>query len=206
MLFKCPLPAALTAIPATNCPVKFDQIQKIAFGRKTSVERFADDAAIALQASWTALLTATDEKKIVVSPFFTGFTIPVGEPIKTGGNDNTTLNGVAELQGGSSVVVPFIIKNVSAETAKGLRALCAETQVQPGETNLEGYFFATNDNIIYDGRDGNVQGFEIFNLFVPDVATEGFNANNTYNCSFELRFGWSEYFKMVKASFNPRTL
>lgn len=206
MLFQCPPPANLANIPATDCPVKFDQIQKLAFGRKTSAPRFESEAELISQAAWTALLAAADDTKVVISPYFTGFSIPVGEPIKTGGNDNTTLNGVAELQGGSSVVVPFIIKNISSETARGLRSLCAETQLQPGETNLEAYFLATNNNIIYDARDGNIQGFEIFNLFVPDVATEGFNANNTYNCSFELRFGWSEYHKMVKAGFDPRKL
>lgn len=202
MLLECPPPAVLANIPATNCPIKFDQIQKIAFGRKTTDARFDTEAEMLTQAAWTALLAATDESKIVVSPYFTGLTIPVGEAIKTGGNDNTTINGISELQGGPSVVVPFICKNISAETARGLRALCSETQLQPGDTNLEGYFFARNNNIIYDARDTKIQGFEIFNLFVPDVASEGFNANNTYNCSFELKFGWSEYFKMVKANFN----
>ncbi|HMR20074.1 MAG TPA: hypothetical protein PKA53_12305 [Sphingobacterium sp.] len=211
MLFDCPPPTSLANIPATDCPVKWDQIQKIAFGRKVDTPRFNSTVGegakpITEQATWTPLLAAEDSTKIVISPFFSSFAIPNGEPVKTGGNDNTTLNGIAELQGGSSVVVPFTIKNASAATMRALRALCAETQIQPGETNLEGYFFNINNSIIYDERDEKIQGFEIYNLFVPDVMTDGYNANNQYQCSFELRFGWSEYHKMVKANFDPRKL
>jgi hypothetical protein len=114
MLLQCPTPATLAAIPAMNCPIKFDQIQRIAFGRKTTDARFDTEAEMITQAARTSLLAASDATKIVISLYFTDLTISVGEPIKTGGNDNTTINGISELQGGPSLVVPFICKNISA--------------------------------------------------------------------------------------------
>lgn len=210
MLFQCPPPANLAAIPATACPIKFDQIQKIAFGRKNpTTPRFdATDKLITDQAIWSTLVAATDNTKIVISPYVSSLVIPATEAVKQGGNDNSTLNGVSEVMGGQMGSVTFTLKNVSAKTAEGLRKLASETMLQPGETNIVGYFLATENNIIFDeGAEGDkFDGFEIFNLFIPDVGSEGFNTNNTYNCSFELRFGWSRYWQMVKADFNPREL
>jgi hypothetical protein len=213
MLFKCPKQATLTEVTPTACPIKFDQIQKLAIGRLISEARFdsivgAEGKPITDQAIWTALLAATDDTKIVVTPYFSGFSIPATEAIKQGGNDNTTLNGVSEVMGGQMVTVPFVLKNVSSETAKGLRLLATESMLQPGETNIGGYFFATDNNIVFDGGADGTEflPFEIYNMFVPDVASEGLNTNNTYNCSFEMRFGWSENWKAVKADFNPRSL
>jgi hypothetical protein len=210
MLFNCPPPANLSAITPTNCPIKFGQIQKLAFGRLNPTEpRFdATTSQITAQAIWTALVAASDDSKLVISPYVSGFSIPPTEPVKQGGNDNTTINGLSELMGGQMVLVPFMLKNVSAETAKTLRAIATETMLQPGETNIGAYFLAEGNNVIYDagGETDKFLPFPIYNLFIPDVASEGYNTNNTYNCSFEMPFGWSEYFKVVKADFNPRAL
>lgn len=207
MLANCPLPAHLNGIAATSCPQKFGQIQKIAFGR-TYTDRFADLSAFISEPVWENLLAATNDSKLVVSPYFAGMTFPVAAPITAGGNDNTTINGVTDLQGGQMIVVPFTLTNQSAQTMREFRELAAETMIQPGFSQLEAYLFNDNNEVIYDETSTGTEfnGFRIYNLYIPDVASNGLNSNNTYNCQFELPFGWSENWAKVKQSWNPRDL
>jgi len=207
MLFKCPPGATLSGIAATDCPIKWDQIQKLAFGRKAST-RFPNAGAFLSEAHWTSLLTALTDAKIVMTPYISGLDIPASEAITQGGNDNTTIDGVREMMGGQSIIVPFMLKNVSAATANELRLIAAETMIQPGVSNIQAYFLATDNNVIYDeGVTGNdFNGFTVLNLFVPDIASAGLNTNTMYNCSFELRFGWSQYWALQQLPFNPRDL
>lgn len=207
MLFNCPIPTTISGIAATNCPIKWDQVQKLAFGRKDST-RFGSESDFLFEAYWQGLLSATDDSKIVTTPYIAGFDIPASEPVAQGGNDNTTLNGVREIMGGQFITVPFMLKNVSAQTANELRLLASETMVQPGVSNLQAYFFATNNNVIYDeGASGaNFDGFTIYNLFVPDIASAGLNTNTMYNITFDLAFGWSQYWAIQQMAWNPRDL
>lgn len=207
MLFNCPPPAHLNGIAATTCPQKWGQIQKIAFGRSYE-DRFANMGAFIGENIWEALLAVTNDSKLVVSPYFAGMQFPVAAPITQGGNDNTTINGVTDLQGGQMIVVPFVLTNQSSQTMREFRELAAETMIQPGFSNIEAYLFNDNNSVIYDeGASGDLfNGFKIYNLYIPDVASNGLNSNNTYNCQFELPFGWSQYWNMVKQTWNPRDL
>lgn len=207
MLANCPLPSYLNGIAATSCPQKWGQIQKIAFGR-TFENRFSNLAAFISEGSWDNLLLATNNSRLVVSPYFAGMSFPVAAPITAGGNDNTTINGVTDLQGGQMIVVPFTLTNQSAQTMREFRDLAAETMLQPGFSQLEAYLLNDNDEVIYDETEAGTEynGFRIYNLYIPDVASAGLNSNNTYNCQFELPFGWSENWAKQKMTWNPRDL
>lgn len=207
MLANCPLPSYIRPIAATSCPQKWGQIQKLAFGR-TLEDRFANLAAFISEGSWDNLLAATNDSKLVISPYFAGMQFPGGEAITAGGNDNTTINGVADLQGGQMIRVPFVLTNQSAQTMREIRDLASETMLQPGFSQLGVYLFNDNNEVIYDETSAGTEynPFTIYNLFVPDVASNGLNSNNTYNCWFEVPFGWSEYWAKVKMTWNPRNL
>lgn len=207
MLFNCPAPSALAAITATTCPTKFDQIQKMALGR-VFAGRFADATDLGTEATWTAAKALTTSEKIVITPYLSNLVIPGSEAIKQGGNDNTTLNGVSEVMGGQMVTVTFTLKNVSAATAEALRAIGTETMLQPGVSQIEAFFFGTDNSIIYNAESAGTaaSGFPIYNLVVGDVGSEGLNSHNTYNISFEMAFGWSRYWKMITPAWNPRSL
>lgn len=207
MLANCPLPTHLNGIAATACPQKFGQIQKIAFGR-TYADRFASGATFISEGSWDNLIAAINDSKLVISPYLAGLSFPVAAPITQGGNDNTTINGVTDLQGGQMIVVPFVLTNQSAQTMREFRDLAAETMLQPGFSQLEAYLFNDNDEVIYDETSAGTEynGFRIYNLYIPDVSSNGLNSNNTYNCQFELPFGWSQYWNKQKMTWNPRDL
>ena len=73
MICKCPAGTALPDIPVSNCPESFGQIQKVAFQRlyKSTGEKnsFIASAGIGKRASWTPLLSADDDTKIVHFPY-----------------------------------------------------------------------------------------------------------------------------------------
>lgn len=207
MLAQCPEPAYIGGIVPTTCPIKWDQIQKLVLGRSSST-RFPNAGAFVSQAHWQALLDAITDQRLVITPYVSGFDIPATEPVAQGGNDNTTINGVREIMGGQFVTVPFMIKNVSAATADELRKIGSETMIQPGVSNIEAFFLATDNNVIYDARESGdeYRGFKIYNLFVPDIASAGLNTNTTYNITFDMAFGWSQYWALQQLPFNPREL
>lgn len=208
MLGSCPLPSYLRPVALTACPQKWGQIQKMAFGRVTD-NRFANAGGFISQAVWQALLLVTTDAKIVTSPFFAGMQFPEGQAVENGGNDNTTINGVGDLQGGQMIKVPFVLTNQSAQTMRELRDLAAESMIQPGFSQIGVYLFNNNREVIYD-QSISVAAFNVFkiyNLFIPDVSSLGLNTNNTYNCYFEVPFGWSEFWaKQQMPDWNPLDL
>lgn len=204
-LFQCPPPAALPTIPAQACAEKFDQIQAILFQRKQTAPSFTTTTVL-LQATWTPLLAATNNTKISKSPLFPGLTLPPGEILSTGGNDNTTLNGVRQILGLSSVTVNGQLRNANKAIRAALQSLTAESAIQTGFTNLTAYFVNRFGEIIANVNGTNVTGIEIFNFVVGDPGTEGFNADNISNMSFDLAPGWSDNVEIIKPSFNPLNL
>lgn len=69
-------------VPVSNCGETFGQIQKVAFQRLTKADgtknSFTTQKAITLLASWTPLLSAADDTKVVVSPYIQAPTAEAG--------------------------------------------------------------------------------------------------------------------------------
>lgn len=206
-LFACPAPTSLASVPATSCPIKFDQIQKMGI-RRISGATALTTTNILLLATLTPLLSASDNTKLLITPFLNNLVIPPSEPIKQGGNDNTTLNGVPMLEGLGFVTCTAQLRNVSSEAAKALRALAAESAIQPGVTNIEGIFFNRPGKVIIDKTGTtSLAGFKLYNFIVSDAGTEGLNKDNVFNISWDMEGGWSENFQMYKPTdYNPLTL
>lgn len=207
-LFVCPNPATLASAPNPSCPVRFDQIQKMGIRRITGRAALTT-ATILLAANITTLLAATDDTKLLISPWLLDLKIPNSEPLKEGGNDNTTINGVPRLNGLGFVNVPFMMENVDATTAAAMRALASESaNSAPGTTNLEGFFFPKDGRLIIDNPSGTVAvGFKLYNFVVSDVGSEGLNKPNTFKCSFDMEPLWSKTFKVVTPTdWNPLTV
>jgi hypothetical protein len=207
MLFKCPPGTYLGGIVPTTCPIKWDQTQKLVFGRK-SAGRFPNDGAFVSSTHWQALFNAVDDTKLVITPYVSGLVVPPTTVLTKGGNDNTTIDGVAEVNGVSFTTVKFQLKNISAETAQELRLLGTETMIQPGVSNIVGYFLQTSDAVVWNktSTDDKYDGFEIFNLVVTDIGNEGLNTNTMYDVQFDMKGGWSQWWGYQVLPFNPRDL
>lgn len=204
-LFTCPQPTALASAPNPTCPVRFDQIQKMGI-RRISGATALTTATVLLAATITPLLSATDNTKLLISPWLSNFIIPNSEPLKEGGNDNTTINGIPKLNGFGFVNVTFQLKNVESTTADAMRALASESANSvAGTTNLEGFFFTKDGRIVGDNPSSTAfKGFKLYNFAVSDAGSEGLNKDNNFNCSFDLEPLWSKTFKVLTPTdWNP---
>jgi hypothetical protein len=196
-LIFCPKPAYLGDVPDQDCPVKFDQIQRIMFTRLSASPHFTESNIIT-EASWTPRMIATDDTKIIGTPKFSGMVLPDSEPIQSGGNDNTTINGMPSLDGLPFIQANTMIKNMNAAAAKALRLLAPESAIQPGETDLGAYFINRFGEIIYRKVGSDALPFPVYNVIVTDVSSEGLNAPNVHRMFFALEPGWSQDFEMKK--------
>jgi hypothetical protein len=158
------------------------------------------------QATWTPLLAASNDTKIIISPYVSNFVIPRGEVLKEGGNDNTTLNGIPRLNGLSAVSCTGELQDIESAVAEALRALASESAIMAGLTNLWMYMFNRFGQIITDIDSTNCPGIPVYNVCAGDTGTEGLNKSNINNLTFDLAPGWSRKVKMFTPSFNPLTL
>jgi hypothetical protein len=215
MILNCPLPAALTAIPAVTCPFKFDQIVRIAFQRRQPVATppFATLADLQTLLEWTTFKAAVDDTKIVVSPIFASLVIPQSEGLTTGGNDNTTFNGVREYNGEGAVTVTGQFKNLPPVSKRAMDLLSQESLASSvGVSNLtiyminkDGYVFSVNPVDGAGAATTNYVGVPVYNFRIASTGSEGFNAPNINGFSFDLPANWADYITSVKPTFDPLT-
>jgi hypothetical protein len=183
-----------------------DQIVRIAFQRKQAAPSFTT-TSILVQATWTPLLSAVGDTKVVLSPLIPGMVIPPSEILENGGNDNTTINGIPELRGIGFTKVTAQLQSESAAIRVALRKLAAESALTPGFTNLWGYFINKDGQVIGSLNGSNVEGFPIYNVAVGDPGTEGYLQNNKTNFSFALAGGWADSLAIYNPTdFNPVNL
>lgn len=203
-LFACPPKTTLTTIPDQNCPERFDQIIRFGLQRIQATPSFTA-TTIKTQATWTPLLTATDDTKMVLTPLIPGVTIPRGEIIKEGGNDNSTIGGIPRLGGRSFVANTAVLEDVEKAVRAALRELASDSAIQPGFTNIWMYMFNRFGQIIANG-DG--AGIHAYNIFVGDVGSDGLNKPNTAAMSWDFAGGWSDNVSIFEptAPFNPINL
>jgi hypothetical protein len=130
LLCSCPLGVALPNLPKTTCPAGIGQIQKIIF------QRLYDSDTNALittggdpskKATWTALLAAADDTKVIVSPVLYQPEHKPGDK-RTWGGGNTTPGGV-EMNVGSnpSSFTGRFIEQDQQTTMAAIKALECET-------------------------------------------------------------------------------
>jgi hypothetical protein len=199
----CPLPTELVCIPPQNCPVKWGQIQKMAFQRRAGVAAFDTMNVITAQASWVAAMAAGGAGRVIVSPFINNFVIPNGEVTYDGGDTNETLNGVAIYKGNAPVTVTGFLANASPEVVKTFRKLSVFSQAT-GLSDLEAFLFNERGDIICRNLGTEAapeyRGIPIYNLGVGTVGTAGLGANNQNNISFQLVGAWDENLATVQTN------
>lgn len=200
---NCPAPTTLTEIIADLCGVNLKQIQRLGFQRRQSFFPFTDATIVDL-AEWQTFLTANDDTKIVVTPLIGGDPIiEAGDKITTGGGDNSTLNGVEELEGVNPSNFSAVFKSLSSVTETQIKKLICEK-------NLTVYLFLQGGNIACVSGDLSTatngrNGFNCESVFLSDRNNAGFGTKDTFNFSFALPAGWSENLIVVKPNFNPLT-
>lgn len=205
MICTCPAATALKSITAVTCAERFGQIQKFAVQRLTASgvkNKFDSVSDIKLLASWTALTSAADSTKIVISPFVNAPAIEAGES-RTFGGGNETLGGVEEILGANATSASFVLRNMPAATIRDLKALMCE------DGALGVYLFDENGAIgaIQDGSTPTTYyPIPIRSLFVGDKTLGGFEAPDSNAISWSFMPDWSDHLaKVAPTDFNPLT-
>lgn len=208
MICKCPAGTALPDIPVSNCPESFGQIQKVAFQRlyKSTGEKnsFKTDAGIEKKASWTPLLSADDDTKIVISPYIQAPTAEAGAAITFGGG-NETLGGVEEIVGREPTPFTGVMRKLPQKIIKALK----ELQCESWGDNLGVYLFDENGAIgaIQDAKTATTHyPIPIRSLFISDKTLGGYEAPDSNNIQWAFLPNWSDDLAIiVPEDFNPLT-
>lgn len=211
MILNCPLPTALKSISQVACPFKFDQIARLGFQRRQSAAPFGTLADIQTLENWQTLTAATDNTKIVMSPIISGLVIPKSEGLFTGGNDNSTFNGIADYNGEGAVTVTGTLKNIPPVIMREMELLTQESLSSAiGISNLtiymfnrSGYGFQRNPLDGAGAATTTYFGFPVYNFRISSPGSEGFNAPNVNDISFQLPADWYRELSSVKPSFDP---
>lgn len=208
LICQCPAAAAIATIPNVTCPENFGQIQKVAFQRLRKADgkrnSFTTEAAITLKASWTALLSAQDGSKVVVSPYINAPADSGGDARMTsGGNDD--LGGIAEVLGGNPVQFDGSLRSVPQSVIKTMKAL----QCEANAGNLGVFLFDENGKIeaIQDETTSTTYyPIPIRALFIGSKIHGNFDVKDSNAISWQYPDNYSDDLAIVTPSdFNPLT-
>lgn len=194
-------------IPAVKCSESFGQIQKVAFQRifkdDGTKNKFTTAAAITKLASWTALLSAANSTKVVVSPYIQA-PAAEGGAARTFGGGNETLGGVEEIIGREPTAFTGAIRKVPQSVIKALK----ELQCESWADNLGIYLFDENGAIgaIEGGTAGDYYPIPIRSLFIGDKTLGGLEAPDSNAIQWSFLPNWSDDLVIVTPEdFNPLT-
>ena len=199
---SCPAGAALPAVPNASCPQDFGQVQKIIFQRifKTAGTKnsFTQTASIKQLSSWTALFSASDGTKCVITPYVEAPTSDGGDAITFGGG-NDTVGGTTKVIGRNPVNMSFVMRQMTQDVIKALKGLQCEDELGVYLVNGNGQILALSS------ADNTYTPIPIRSLFISDLKLMGLDNPDENALSFSFLPNWSDDAKVVTPGFNPLT-
>ena len=207
MICKCPLGTALPDIPKFTCGESFGQIQKLAFqrlrGTDGTANKFTAEKQITKKASWDALLTVSDDTKIVVTPFLNAPTAEAGAA-RTFGGGNDSLGGIEEVVGSEPTPFTAVFRRLPQTIVKAMKELVCESQAH----NLVVYLIDENGAVgaLSGETEGDYMPVPVESLFIGDKTLGGFDAPDSNAIQFSFRPNWSDDLKVIACEFDARDL
>ena len=199
---SCPAGAALPQIPNASCPQDWGQTQKIIFQRifKTAGTKnsFTQTTSIKQLSSWTALFSASDGTKCVITPYVEAPTSDGGDAITFGGG-NDTVGGTTKVIGRNPVNMSFVMRQMTQDVIKALKGLQCEDELGVYLVNGDGQILAVST------KDNEYTPIPIRSLFISDLKLMGLDNPDENSLSFSFLPNWSDDAKVVTPDFNPLT-
>jgi len=192
LLSGCPRGAALNAVPIENCVESVGQVQKLAFQRLRKADgtknffdvATADPTAVA---SWTPLLAAADDTRVVQTPFIAQPEFEPGAARKYGGG-NATLGGIEIVIGRESTAVSAMLLRTAQKTIKALKTYMVE-EVGVYLVDEYGRIIAVGDGAEPATK---VYPIPINGLFIGDKKLGGLEDIDSNAVEFGLYPNWSD--------------
>lgn len=205
-ILECPLPAELPYIPSVDCSQKLDQINRLLIVRSAADISTLTKESLKLKATYEALLSATGVDKAILTPLFANGVIPMSESNITGGNDNSTINGIPIYNGEDNVNATGTFHSVPQKVVDELRKLTPYSDATLGFVGLKVIMF-NKDGLAWVKEVGTeLDLIPIFNFVVSDAGTEGFRSQTMNELRFTLPSGWSEGLIPIKLDFDYKAL
>ena len=199
---SCPAGAALPTVPNASCPQDFGQVQKIIFQRifKTAGTKnsFTQTASIKQLSSWSALFSANDGTKSVITPYVEAPTSDGGDAITFGGG-NDTVGGTTKVIGRNPVNMSFVMRQMTQDVIKALKGLQCEDELGVYLVNGDGQILALSS------AENTYTPIPIRSLFISDLKLMGLDNPDENALSFSFLPNWSDDAKVVTPDFNPLT-
>ena len=199
---SCPAGAALPQVPNASCPQNWGQTQKIIFQRifksAGTKNSFTQSASIKQLSSWTALFSASDGTKCVITPYVEAPTADGGDAITFGGG-NDTVGGTTKVIGRNPVNMSFVMRQMTQDVIKALKGLQCEDELGVYLVNGDGQILAISS------AENTYTPIPIRSLFISDLKLMGLDNPDENALSFSFLPNWSDDAKVVTPDFNPLT-
>jgi len=211
LICDCPLGVLPSQLDNT-CANDMDQVVKIAFQKPQATAPFITAEPIGDLDSWTALLSAVGETKVVLSPAVANMVINASEGAFIGENSNESVNGLGYYLGENNVRITGEFHSISQDIADELAKLSCFSDVTLGQSNLTAYLFLKRTKGVSrvsaknTGVAGSYEGFEIFNFRISSLDNQGYQTKTKYMFSFDIQPDEWIGKEDVVASFNPLAL
>ena len=186
----CPLPTYIASVVTENgCPFNFGQIQKLIFWRHGN--SIASVATAEVEATWTVLLSATNDTKAVVTPYTSGGALVPGEA-RSYGSGNEVLNGIPRILGSEPSAVNARFLQIEPEQTELLKKLMCE--------DLDVVLVNENGQFGYKDVSGVFYGLHIAGLFVGDYSLPGYSEPSGSAISFMIPSNEMDKFRVSDAT------
>jgi hypothetical protein len=206
----CPAGAHLADLNIAECKESLGQIQKIIIQRKYSSRGVLNKipaANIVTKTAMTALATAADGTKIIISPFIQNPTTTPGEA-RTFGGGNQTLGGVEIVIGREPTTFEGVIYQEAQSVIKTMKEYSCE--------DIGVYLIDENGNIgaieetVTSGSTTttNYLPIPVRSFFVGDKNLGGYEEPDSNAVKWSFLPNWSDNLKIIKQSdmdYNPLT-
>ena len=206
----CPAGAHLADLNIAECKESLGQIQKIIIQRRYGSQGVLNKIAAAdiiTKTAMTALATAADGTKIIISPFIQNPTTTPGEA-RTFGGGNQTLGGIEIVIGREPTSFEGIIYQEKQSTIKTMKEYsCEEIGVYLIDEN--GNIGAIKEEVTSEGTTTvNYLPSPIRSFFVGDKNLGGYEEPDSNAIKWSFLPNWSDNLEIVKQStmdYNPLT-
>lgn len=203
----CPKPTSLSDVLRATCKENLGQIQRFIFQRSDAVDNVFVVGKLGLinvLASWTPLWIATDDTKVVSSPYVENFVIPKTEAATEGGGDNSTIDGIEIVVGANAATAIGQIAETPSAILASLRKLMCEVDLTVYMVNQFGQIIGRD--LLPNAPGTSVIGVPIQSFFVSDAGNDGLNTRDKADFRFGLPYGWRDNLAIVKpTAFNAKT-
>ncbi len=194
--------ASLVAIPETDrCGFNFKEIVRLGLREKSATPAFTE-TTIALQATWTTRLAASDGTQIALSPPLINGGFTANDAIYNDEAQNS--DGFRRVIDETKPAFTAVTTNISPDTYVAFKTICALTNGQPGTSNLEVFFLLTGNRIAYKKATTNCFGVEFYAMFVstPELA----NKTTNFNIKADLSEDWYNDIAIIDVAFDTKAL